>query len=383
MNVIYYEATGTFHHSLVRELGLVEGILVSAIYESTKNRRSPYTSVDRDGRTWRKISKSMMADMLGEQVSVRTITRKVNDLVASGILLEKDNGRSEPKSYAVNCELVNETIREDLIYAQEWAVEAGNKEWAEKLGGKLSAAEEMKMRLTGCQPVRQNVRHMSNNPLSNKSNKYMYDNLSDPPDTVSPPDTEDSQHYLDLLLFGSSIAGVMAMHDGLKNLFEAILEVCAIPARRIQSPDAEVIIRMHFEDGLSGENVREWYSPGGWWYFEDWRGKKGQRPTLKQIDETFLSVQSESSLAQAAWDDVVQFKQIPWDWSREYYQRMRHALAAVGGLRTLALERREYLAVHKPNFVAAFDAWTKKDWFAPAEVKEVAEPLRKAEDGAF
>ena len=48
-------------------------------------------------------------------------------------------------------------------------------------------------------------------------------------------------------------------------------------------------------DGIKPGAVLTEYRPGGWWYEEDWRGKKGQRPTLKAIGETILEATDEET----------------------------------------------------------------------------------------
>jgi len=40
--------------------------------------------------------------------------------------------------------------------------------------------------------------------------------------------------------------------------------------------------------GYMAEQVRSGYGPSGWWYRVDWRGKRGQPPTLGQLEATIL-----------------------------------------------------------------------------------------------
>ena len=39
-------------------------------------------------------------------------------------------------------------------------------------------------------------------------------------------------------------------------------------------------------DGRDADLIRREYRIGGWWYEADWRGKKGQKPTLNNISDT-------------------------------------------------------------------------------------------------
>ena len=41
-------------------------------------------------------------------------------------------------------------------------------------------------------------------------------------------------------------------------------------------------------DEFYADFILKEYRKGGWWYESDWRGKKGQRPTMKNIAETIL-----------------------------------------------------------------------------------------------
>lgn len=38
--------------------------------------------------------------------------------------------------------------------------------------------------------------------------------------------------------------------------------------------------------GISPEQIRVWYGVGGWWYREDWRGKRQETPNISTIRET-------------------------------------------------------------------------------------------------
>ena len=40
---------------------------------------------------------------------------------------------------------------------------------------------------------------------------------------------------------------------------------------------------------VSPELIRQIYSPGGIWYSQDWRGKKGQRPGLYDVRKTIFA----------------------------------------------------------------------------------------------
>ncbi len=71
--------------------------------------------------------------------------------------------------------------------------------------------------------------------------------------------------------------------SGLFPIAEAIANVCRMDlnknrgmlfaeAKRLKESPSEIIKR---------------YSPGGWWYLSDWRGKKGQSPRPAQIRETW------------------------------------------------------------------------------------------------
>jgi len=39
----------------------------------------------------------------------------------------------------------------------------------------------------------------------------------------------------------------------------------------------------------TAELILALYGPGGWWYSNDWRGKRGDRPTLENILETWAA----------------------------------------------------------------------------------------------
>lgn len=46
--------------------------------------------------------------------------------------------------------------------------------------------------------------------------------------------------------------------------------------------------------GYSVEQIEQWYGEGGWWYREDWRGKKGSFPTPEDIQATVVQARSAS-----------------------------------------------------------------------------------------
>lgn len=50
---------------------------------------------------------------------------------------------------------------------------------------------------------------------------------------------------------------------------------------RLARPAADLI-----RAGKTAADVLAAYSPGGWWYANDWRGKKGQAPTVQQVIDT-------------------------------------------------------------------------------------------------
>jgi hypothetical protein len=52
------------------------------------------------------------------------------------------------------------------------------------------------------------------------------------------------------------------------------------------------------------ERVREIYGPGGWWYREDWRGRKGDAPTPENILETWGALGGPSKASRNDPDDV-------------------------------------------------------------------------------
>jgi hypothetical protein len=47
--------------------------------------------------------------------------------------------------------------------------------------------------------------------------------------------------------------------------------------------------------GYTSEQVDRCYSPDCWWYQKDWRGQKGQKPTLEQIMDTLNQAKQESA----------------------------------------------------------------------------------------
>jgi len=44
------------------------------------------------------------------------------------------------------------------------------------------------------------------------------------------------------------------------------------------------------DERVSAELIRQLYSPGGAWYQQDWRGKKGQKPRISEVRETIFVI---------------------------------------------------------------------------------------------
>lgn len=60
------------------------------------------------------------------------------------------------------------------------------------------------------------------------------------------------------------------------------LDVKIVANRGRLGKDAKELVSANY----SAENVEKLYTKGGWWYLNDWRGKKGQAPKLQDIKET-------------------------------------------------------------------------------------------------
>lgn len=67
--------------------------------------------------------------------------------------------------------------------------------------------------------------------------------------------------------------------DDIRN---AVLTVTKLDPLTIEAQDDKRIEKL-FQAGYNAGQVDKCYSPGGFWYEADWRGKKGQPPTVKDI----------------------------------------------------------------------------------------------------
>ena len=67
-------------------------------------------------------------------------------------------------------------------------------------------------------------------------------------------------------------------------MLAALLEVIKLDPTLYYSKHDEFAASLAIK--YTAEQVREIYKQGGWWYVHDWRGKKGQPPTLETIRET-------------------------------------------------------------------------------------------------
>lgn len=56
--------------------------------------------------------------------------------------------------------------------------------------------------------------------------------------------------------------------------------------------------------GYTALQVLSCYGEGGWWYKEDWRGKKGEHPTLSAIRETIQEASKNGGEGAGAWEKI-------------------------------------------------------------------------------
>jgi len=71
----------------------------------------------------------------------------------------------------------------------------------------------------------------------------------------------------------------------LRAMFSVLGEVTGVDVRLMRGKIGAFAARL-LRCGYKAEWVREWYGRGGWWYQNDWRGRRGQLPTLEQIVAT-------------------------------------------------------------------------------------------------
>ena len=64
-----------------------------------------------------------------------------------------------------------------------------------------------------------------------------------------------------------------------------LCEVCKLDVRLSKGKAGQFAKRFR-EAGYSLDEVRDYYGTDGWWYKHDFRGQKGQPPTLAVIHET-------------------------------------------------------------------------------------------------
>ena len=64
-----------------------------------------------------------------------------------------------------------------------------------------------------------------------------------------------------------------------------LCEVCKLDVRLSKSKAGQFAKRFR-EASYTLDEVRDYYGAGGWWYKHDFRGQKGQPPTLAVIYET-------------------------------------------------------------------------------------------------
>lgn len=70
-----------------------------------------------------------------------------------------------------------------------------------------------------------------------------------------------------------------------QDMFGALAEVCQLnPA--LQKTQLGKTASQLIKAGYTPDQIRERYNPGAWWYLHDWRGQKGQPPTLPQVVST-------------------------------------------------------------------------------------------------
>lgn len=88
------------------------------------------------------------------------------------------------------------------------------------------------------------------------------------PKILSEKQAEKKKQYYPIMLALSEVTGLSFTING-KVLGEA----------------AKNLLR---DERVSPELIRSIYSQGGVWYRQDWRGKRGEKPTLRQINETIF-----------------------------------------------------------------------------------------------
>lgn len=68
-------------------------------------------------------------------------------------------------------------------------------------------------------------------------------------------------------------------------MMEALAKVCKKDIKLSASMIAKTSVSL-LKAGYTPEQVEMFYGENGWWYIKDWRGKKGQAPTLSQVADT-------------------------------------------------------------------------------------------------
>ena len=58
--------------------------------------------------------------------------------------------------------------------------------------------------------------------------------------------------------------------------------------------------------GYTPEQVEQLYSPGGWWYREDWRGQKGNPPKPENVGETIKTALDQQPKPRAGGKQLIQ-----------------------------------------------------------------------------
>ena len=103
-------------------------------------------------------------------------------------------------------------------------------------------------------------------------------------------------------------------------MMAAVVKVCRfLDPLAIEEPD-QGRIEVLVGNNVSPAEVLKYYSPGGWWQ-SYWKGKRGQRPTPKDIVETIIQAREGADYADAeaeftaAWKTVLGYLKgrIEWD----------------------------------------------------------------------
>jgi hypothetical protein len=379
MTAFLYHPRGAFHVPLAREYGLVKAVIISYIDERASF-APPQFRMQKDGRNWAGISLGLFSQYCG--VSMSTTQRALREMVLGNIVFVHNDGNGSVNFYSVNQQVVNEVLLQDLLAQRDEAANQGNSVKIQQINSILRVANRPTPSQNDHPPSQNDQDHIvvikegittTTDPSQNDHPPSQNDQGVDPKETA--------KGLKELLLFGDP-GYVLEMESGVASLFDAILEVCKIPPRIIakSKEKAERIIDI-YADGLTGEQVRELYGGGGWWYTQFWKGQKGDKPTLNFIEQTYLTAMDwrpdqSDNVAEQAWlrftDFSLNMKDIFGNYETEGQQRMRWAAKALGSRSAAGRMSPASLQMNKGKFIKAYQEWTNAQWWDPVtgEVNE-------------